>query len=141
MSEKKLRKLIALNVIAGGLMRLFNISYGSLVLAIGLGAFLTVKLIKLLAKGFRTWTGLHILQFLLIIAAMVALWLRYQEYPYSTVAFGITLLTESLVGAKIFLNEKFGSSNVNGFLRMFKNFVLSSRVDTKQDVEKPIIKI
>jgi hypothetical protein len=141
MTEKKLRKLIALTIIAGALMRLFNIAYGSLVLVIGLGVFLSLKMIKLLAKGFRHWTGLHILQFLLIIAAMVALWLRYKEYPYSTVAFGVTLLTESLVAAKIFLNEKFGSTNVNGFLRMLKNFLMSSRVDNQQNADKPIIKI
>jgi hypothetical protein len=141
MTEKKLRKLIALTVIAGALMRLFNITHGSLVLAIGLGAFLTVKLIKLLAKGFRTWTGLHVIQLFLIIAAMIALWLRYKEYPYSTVAFGVTLLTESLVGAKIFLNEKFGSSNVNNILRMLKNFLVSSRVDSRENTDKPIIKI
>ena len=131
MTEKKLRKIIALTIVAGALMRLFDITYGSLVLVIGLGAFLLVKLIKLLAKGFRTWTGLHIIQFLLIIVAMVALWLRYKEYPYSTVAFGIALLTESLVGAKIFLNEKFGSSTVNNFLLMLKRFMLNSRVDAR----------
>ncbi len=131
MTEKKLRKIIALTIVAGALMRLFDITYGSLVLVIGLGAFLLVKLIKLLAKGFRTWTGLHVIQFLLIIVAMVALWLRYKEYPYSTVAFGIALLTESLVGAKIFLNEKFGSSTVNNFLLMLKRFMLNSRVDAR----------
>jgi hypothetical protein len=141
MTEKKLRKWIALTIVAGGLMRLFNITYASLVLVIGLGAFLSLKMIKLLTKGFRNWTGLHILQFLLIIAAMVALWLRYQEYPYSTVAFAVTLLTESLVSAKIFLNEKFGSSTVNSFLRMLKQFVMSSRVDNNQNTDKPVIKI
>ena len=104
MTEKKLRKIIALTVIAGALMRLFDVTYGSLVLVIGLGAFLSLKMIKLLAKGFRNWTGLHMIQFLLIVAAMITLWLRYEEYPYSTVAFGVTLLTESLVSAKIFLN-------------------------------------
>jgi hypothetical protein len=141
MTEKKLRKWIALTIVAGGLMRLFNITYASLILVIGLSAFLSLKMIKLLAKGFRNWTGLHVLQFLLIIAAMVALWLRYQEYPYSTVAFAITLLTESLVAAKIFLNEKFGSSTVNSFLRMLKQFIISSRVDNNQNTDKPVIKI
>jgi hypothetical protein len=141
MNEKKLKKLIALTVITGGLMRLFDVTYGSLVLAIGLAAFLSLKMVKLLAKGFRNWTGLHVIQFLLIIAAMIALWLRYHEYPYSTVAFGVTLLTESLVAAKIFLNEKFGSSNVNGMLRMLKNFLLSSRADNRQNADKPVIKI
>ena len=141
MTEKKLRKIIAITVITGALMRLFDVTYGSEVLVIGLGAFLSLKMIKLLAKGFRNWTGLHIIQFLLIVAAMVSLWLRYEEYPYSTVAFGVTLLTESLVAAKIFLNEKFGSTNVNGFLRMLKNFMINSRVDANQNADKPIIKI
>lgn len=141
MTEKQLRKIIAITVIAGALMRLFDVKYASLILVIGLGAFLALKLIKLLAKGLRNWTGLHIIQFLLIIAAMVALWLRYEEYPYSTVAFGVTLLTESLVSAKIFLNEKFGSTNVNGFLRMLKGLLLSSRADANQNADKPIIKI
>jgi hypothetical protein len=141
MTEKKLRKLIALTVIAGGLMRLFDVEHAGLVLVIGLGAFLSLKLIKLLARGLRTWTGLHVIQFLLIIAAMAALWLRYEEYPYSTVAFAVTLLTESLVAAKIFLNEKFGSTNVNGFLRMLKNFLLSSRANAGQHADKPVIKI
>jgi hypothetical protein len=141
MTEKKLRKLIAFTVIAGGLMRLFDVTYGGLVLVVGLGAFLLLKLVKLLAKGIRTWTGLHVIQFLLIIAAMIALWLRYEEYPYSTVAFAVTLLTESLVAAKIFLNEKFGSSTVNGFLRMIKDFLMNSHAGAGQQPDKPIIKI
>ena len=141
MTEKKLRKLIAFTVIAGGLMRLFDVAHGGLVLVIGLGAFLLLKLVKLLVKSIRTWTGLHVIQFLLIIAAMIALWLRYEEYPYSTVAFAVTLLTESLVGAKIFLNEKFGSSTVNGFLRMIKDFLMNSRAEAGQQTDKPIIKI
>jgi uncharacterized membrane protein YhhN len=132
MTEKKLRKLIALTIIAGALMRLFDIEYANIVLVSGLGAFLLVKLIKLLAKNFRTWTSLHVVQLLLIIVAMVALWLRFKEYPYSTVAFGIALLTESLVAAKIFLNEKFGSSTVNSFLLMLKRFMLNSRIDARQ---------
>ena len=130
MREKSLRKIIAFTVIAGALMSLFDLPYASIILISGLAAFLLLKLIKLVGKR-RSWTSLHFIQLLFILIALGALVLRYYEYPYSRAVFAVALLTESLVGAKIFLNEKFGSSNVNNFARLLKNFLMAQRQQSR----------
>jgi hypothetical protein len=130
MTEKKLRKIIALAVFVGAIMALFDITYGTTILLGGLAAFLLLKLIKLLAKRRYTWTTLHYVQLILILIAMASLALRYYEYPYGRVVFVIAFLAESLVSAKIMLNEKFGSTNVNNFFSIVKRFLLAQRQGT-----------
>jgi len=127
MTEKKLRQIIALTIFAGAIMALFDMPYGTTILLAGLGVFLLLKLIKLLSKRKYTWTSLHFVQLTFILIALAALALRYYEYPYSRVVFVIALLIESLVSAKVMLNEKFGSTNVNNFLRMVKQFLMAQR--------------
>jgi hypothetical protein len=127
MTEKKLRQLIGLTIFVGAIMALFEAPYGTTILLAGLGLFLLLKLIKLLARKKYTWTTLHYVQLIFILIALGSLALRYYEYPYGRVVFVIAFLVESLVSAKVMLNEKFGSHNVNNFFRMVKRFVMTQR--------------
>lgn len=127
MTEKKVRKIIALCIFAGAIMALFDLPYGTEILLGALGVFLLLKLVKLLAKRKNTWTVLHYLDLTFILIALGALVLRYYEFPFGRVIFVVALLIESLLSAKIMLNEKFGSTNVNNFLRMVKRFLMAQR--------------
>lgn len=127
MTEKKLRKIIALCVFVGALMALFDAPYETEILLGALGVFLLLKLVKLLSKRRYTWTSLHYWQLAFILISLGALALRYYEYPFGRALFVIALLIESLLSAKIMLNEKFGSSNVNNFMRMLKRFLMAQR--------------
>ncbi|QHT67937.1 hypothetical protein GXP67_15465 [Rhodocytophaga rosea] len=132
MTEKKLRKIIALAIVVGAIMALFDMAYGTTILLGGLAAFLLLKLIKLIAKKKYTWTTLHVVQLIFILIALASLALRYYEYPYGRVVFIIAFLAESLVSAKIMLNEKFGNDNVNNFFRMVKQFLLAQRQGSRR---------
>lgn len=132
MTEKKLRKIIALAIFVGAIMALFNMVYGTTILLGGLAAFLVLKLIKLLARKKYAWTTLHIVQLIFILIALASLALRYYEYPYGRVVFVLAFLAESLVSAKIMLNEKFGSDNVNHFFNLVKQFLLAQRQGSRR---------
>lgn len=140
MTEKKIRKIIGITMIVGAFMRIFEHPHGALIFTIGFGAYLGMKLYKLLELRIRYWTKLHFFQLAFILIAFAALLFKYYDYPYSAVVLVIALLAEALISVKIKLNSMFGNSNVNAFLRMIKNFLLSSRSNRYQPAEEKVNK-
>ena len=125
MKKNALNRLVGLIVLVGALMRLFGHPQGNLILTIGLAIFLLLKLLRLFNPLVGRWRAIHFLDFLLILAAMTALVLRYQSYPYASVVFGLLLLAETLVSLRIRLNALVGSSNVSTGLRLIRNLLFT----------------
>ena len=119
MIEKKLKTPIALTIVAGVFMKMFDNPYGPLVFTIGFGAYFILKIVKLSRTKKWEWTNLHTLQLFLIFVAFAALILLYLDYPYARVAFILALLFESLVNAKLMIASYIGKENfrtIIGFL-------------------------
>jgi len=140
MTEKKLRKVIGITMIIGAFMRIFEHPQGALIFTVAFGAYLGMKLYKLLEFRIRYWTKLHFFQLTLILVAFAALFFKYYDYPYSGAVLIISLLAEALVSVKIKLNSMFGDSNVNAFLRMIRNFLLATRSGKYQQADEKINK-
>ena len=126
MKPTKWQKIVSLVILAGVLMKLFDVPYGKEVFTAGFGGYLLMKLVTLLtATRIRFWTVLHFVQFTLILLAMTGLTFMYLEYPYSRVLFALALLAEALVALRIKVNAMFGSQNVSNILRLVSRMVLS----------------
>ena len=125
MKPTKWQKIVSLVILAGVLMKLFDVPYGKEVFTAGFGGYLLMKLIALLGTRIRLWTALHYVQLTLILLAMTGLTFMYFEYPYSRVLFALALLSEGLVALRIKVNSMFGSQNVSNILRLISRMVLS----------------
>ncbi len=125
MKPTKWQKIVSLVILAGVLMKLFDVPYGKEVFTAGFGGYLLMKLVALLGLRIRLWTALHYVQFTLILLAMTGLTFMYFEYPYSRVLFALALLSEGLVALRIKVNSMFGSQNVSNILRLISRMVLS----------------
>jgi len=125
MKPTKWQKIVSLVILAGVLMKLFDVPYGKEVFTAGFGGYLLMKLITLLGTRIRLWTVLHYVQLTLILLAMTGLAFMYFEYPYSRVLFALALLSEGLVALRIKVNSMFGSQNVSNILRLISRMVLS----------------
>ncbi|CAA9264777.1 MAG: hypothetical protein AVDCRST_MAG56-2872 [uncultured Cytophagales bacterium] len=125
MKPTKWQKIVSLVILAGVLMKLFDVTYGKEVFTAGFGGYLLMKLIALLGLRIRLWTALHYVQLTLILLAMTGLTFMYFEYPYSRVLFALALLSEGLVALRIKVNSMFGSQNVSNILRLISRMVLS----------------
>jgi hypothetical protein len=125
MKPTKWQKVVSLIILAGVLMKLFDIPYGKEVFTAGFGGYLFIKLFTLFTTRIRFWTALHFVQLTLILLAMAGLAFMYFDYPYSRAVFAVALLSEGLVALRIKVNSMFGSQNVSNILRLVYRLVLS----------------
>jgi hypothetical protein len=125
MKPTKWQKIVSLLILAGVLMKLFDVPYGKEVFTAGFGAYLLMKLTTLSSgTRIRFWTVLHFVQLTLILLALTGLTFMYFDYPYSRVLFAVSLLAEGLVALRIKVNAMFGSQNVSNILRLVSRMVL-----------------
>jgi len=118
-------------ILAGGLMRLFHHPQGNLVFTIGFAIYFLVRLWVWADKWRvlrsrplrREQRGLYLWHFVLILLALGAVFLRYNEYPYGNLIFMIALLAESLLSLRIRLNGLIGAQNVSLGWRMLRQFL------------------
>jgi hypothetical protein len=131
MKKTKLMRWAGLVILAGGLMRLFHHPQGNLVFTAGFAVYFLIRLWMWADKwrGLgsrplgREQRGLYLWHFVLILLALGAIFLRYEEYPYGNVIFVIALLAESLLSLRIRLNELIGAQNVSLGWRMLRQFL------------------
>lgn len=121
MKKSPIDRVIGLVVIAGALMKLFDVPYGSLVFTIGFGAYLLLKFNRMFKTNIRFWTGWHYLQLTFILIAFAALLLRYYEYPYSMAVFAIAILGELFVSVKIKVNKYVSDDNLKSIFRFLRS--------------------
>lgn len=127
MKVTKWQRVVSLVLLAGVLMKLFDVPYGKEVFTAGFGGYFLLKLSKMFATRVRFWSMLHFVQLGLILVAIAALVFMYYDYAYSRVVFAIALLAEGLVALRIKVDALFGSQNVSNILQFVSKLLFAKR--------------
>jgi predicted membrane protein len=135
MKKYKWLRWAGLIIAIGVLMRLFGHPKGNMVFTIGFVLFFLGKLLVWSDRWGRLRLAfpnpnqrrLQLLHFTLILLALIALFMRYQQYAYGNVLFVIALLAESLVNIRIRLNELVGTQTVNLGWQFLKQWLIRGK--------------